>query len=103
MAVVVQDAARLHIEEIYRFSRDRWGADQARTYIAGLLATFDLIATGEIRSRPIPAEYGVDGFLLRYRSHVVYWRPLPPDRIGVVAVLHKQMHQISRLRDALRA
>ena len=95
----IQEAASHRIDEIYRYTRDRWGTEQADRYIAGLFAAFDRIATHDVPSRPIPAEFGVDGYVLRYRSHLVYWRRLSNGDIGIVTVLHERMHQIERFRE----
>ncbi len=98
MAVRVQEAAALRLDEIYRYTRDTWGEAQAEIYITGLFAAFEAIETRGVISKPVPAEFGVDGFVFRYRRHFVYWRRLSTDEIGIVTVLHQSMHQISRLK-----
>lgn len=92
----VQEAAAIRIDEIYRYTRDRWGEAQADAYIEGLFETFDGIATGMGASRPVPAEFGVTGYVARYRRHFAYWKNLNDGAIGIVTVLHERMHQIDR-------
>lgn len=99
--VRVQQAASLRIDEIYRYSRGRWGTAQADAYITGLFDAFDEIETGGVTSRPIPAELGVDGYFFRYKKHFVYWKTLSNGDIGIVTVLHERMHRISRLLEDL--
>lgn len=100
MAVVrVQEAASHRLDEIYRYTRDRWGTEQADCYITGLFETFDKIETHGIMSRPIPAEFGIDGYFFRYKRHFVYWRRLSNGDIGIVTILHERMHQIDRFRE----
>lgn len=99
MAVFIQEAASLRLDEIYRYTRERWGADQADRYITDLFAAFDRIASFGVASRPIPAEFGVEGFYFRHAHHVVYWRRLLTGDIGVVTILHERMHQMDRFRD----
>ena len=94
--VRVQDAAALRIQDIYRYSREHWGETQADAYITGLFEAFDGIATGALISRPVPAELGVDGYVLRYRRHFIYWKTLNDGAIGIVTVLHERMHQFGR-------
>jgi hypothetical protein len=53
-------------------------------------------------SRPIPVEFGVKGFYFRYERHFVYRQQFSNGDIGVVSILHDQMHQVRRLRDDLR-
>lgn len=98
-AVRVQETASHRIDEIYRYTRDRWGTEQADRYITGLFEAFDQIETRGVFSRPIPAEFGVDGYFFRYQRHFVYWRHLSNGDIGIVTVLHERMHQIDRFRE----
>ena len=99
MAVRIQAAASHRLDDIYRYTRDRWGAEQAERYITGLFAAFDRIESRGVVSKPIPAEFGVEGFYFRYERHVVYWRRLSNGDIGIVTILHERMHQMDRFRD----
>ena len=100
MAVVrIQAAASLRIDEIYRFTRDRWGTEQADRYITGLFEAFAKIETRGVTSKPVSAEFGVDGYVFRYERHFVYWRRLSNGDIGIVTILHERMHQIDRFRE----
>lgn len=87
------------LDEIYAYTRDRWGEAQAEAYIRGLFEAFERIARREMTWRAIPAEFGVDGFYGRHEHHYVYWRILSDDAVGIVTVLHERMHQIDRFRD----
>lgn len=98
-SVRIQEAASHRLDEIYRYARDRWGETQADAYIQGLFALFDRIETHGALSRPIPAEFGCDGFFCRYESHFIYWRKLGNGDIGIVTILHERMHQIDRFRE----
>ncbi|MCG8707636.1 type II toxin-antitoxin system RelE/ParE family toxin [Brenneria sp. 4F2] len=97
--VRIQEAASYRLDEIYRFTRERWGTDQADRYITGMFHAFSRIETHEVVSRPIHAEFGVEGFFFRYERHVVYWRRLSNGDIGIATVLHERMHQIDRFRE----
>ena len=99
--VRVQEAAAVRIDEIYRYTRDRWGTAQADAYITGLFEAFGRIGASSIRSRPIPAEFGVKGYVFRYERHFVYWKTLENGDVGIVTVLHERMHQIERFREDL--
>jgi len=97
--VRIQEAAALRLDEIYRYTRRQWGAAQAERYLHGLFDAFAAIGTPQIVSRPVPADFGVEGFFFRYAKHVVYWRKLSDGDIGIVTVLHEKMHQLERLRE----
>ncbi len=95
---LIQDAASYRIDEIYQYTLNQWGAAQAEVYIAGLFDAFAKVGTHEILSRPVPAEFGVDGFFFRHEKHFVYWRHLSDGNIGIVTILHERMHQIDWLK-----
>lgn len=97
--VRIQSAASFRLDEIYRYTRDRWGKAQADRYMKGLFQAFDRIATHGVASRPVPAALGVQGFFFRYEKHFVYWRWLSNGDVGIVTLLHEKMHHIERLRD----
>lgn len=101
MAIRVQEAASLRLDEIYRYTRDRWGAEQADRYITELFAAFDQIESHGVASRTIPAEFGVEGFYFRHAHHFVYWRRLSNGDVGIVTILHERMHQMDRFREDL--
>ena len=95
----IQEAASYRLDEIYRFTRDRWGTQQADRYITGLFDAFDGIADHRTSSLPVPAEFGIEGYFFRYEHHFVYWRRLSGGDIGIVTILHERMHQIERFRE----
>ena len=99
MAIRVQEAASVRLDEIYRYTRDRWGEAQAEAYLTGLFAAFEKIETRGVMSKPVPAEFEVEGYFVRYEHHFVYWRRLSNGDIGIVTVLHERMHQLDRFKD----
>lgn len=99
MAVRVQRAASHRLDDIYRYTLDKWGPEQAERYIAGLFDAFARIESRQILSRPIPAHLGVDGYFCRFESHFIYWKWLADGDVGIVTILHERMHQIDCLRD----
>ncbi|HRO32265.1 MAG TPA: type II toxin-antitoxin system RelE/ParE family toxin [Brevundimonas sp.] len=99
MAVRIQQAASHRLDDIYDYTRRHWGRDQADRYLTGLFEAFDGIDAHQTPSRPIPAEFGVDGFFFRYERHIVYWRRLANGDVGIVTLLHVRMHQMDRFRE----
>jgi toxin ParE1/3/4 len=95
----IQEAVSYRIDEIYRYTRDRWGTQQADRDITGLFNAFDGIADHQTSSRPVPADFGIEGYFFRFERHFVYWRWLSNGDIGIVTILHERMHQIDHLRE----
>lgn len=86
------------IDEIFIYSLSNWGSEQAENYIKGLFERFEQIASQQAVSRPISAEFGVSGYFCVYQHHYIYWRYLPDNLVGIVAVLHERMHQTARIQ-----
>jgi toxin ParE1/3/4 len=65
------EAADGHLQEIWRYTRDRWGAAQANAYLAAIEASLDaaIKVPALLRSRP---ELGEGLMARRALSHVVY-------------------------------
>lgn len=102
-AVRIQEAASHRLDDSYRFTRDRWGSEQAERYIRGLFDAFGRIETHGVTSKPVPTEFGVEGYFFRYDRHFVYWRRLSNGDVGIVTILHERMHQIDRFREDFAA
>ena len=95
----VQRAAGHRLDQIYLYTRETWGEAQADRYIGGLFERFEAIAARRFPWRPVPAEFGVDGYVGRYEKHFIYWKVLDDGEIGIVTVLHERMHQRDRFRE----
>lgn len=95
----VQNAAGRRIDDIFIYTRDTWGQDQAEAYIRGLFARFADIAARRVAWRDVPREFDVEGFYTHYEHHYIYWRILSDGAVGIVTILHERMHQIERFRE----
>ena len=95
----VEARAVARIDQIYVYTRDRWGDAQAERYLRGLFERFEAITARRFPWRSIPAEFGVDGYVCRYESHFIYWKVLEDGVVGIVTVLHQRMHQMARFQD----
>ena len=87
------------LDEIYAYTCDQWGEAQAERYLRGLFERFGAIAARRFPWRPVPADFGVDGFLCRYEHHFIYWKVLANGDVGIVTVLHERMHQMNPFRE----
>lgn len=96
--VRIQEAASWRLDDIYRYTLERWGKPKADAYIAGMFEAFERIDGRGVMSKPVPAEFGVDGYFFRYERHFVYWRRLSNGDVGIVTILHERMHQIGRFK-----
>lgn len=95
----VEAGAAHRLEEIWRYTAETWSEDQADRYVRGLFARFEAIGDRRFPWRPIPAEFGIDGYVCRYEKHLINWKVLADGTVGVVTVLHGRMQQIERFRE----
>lgn len=85
--------------DIYNYTFEQWGEDQADKYLDGLFARFDAVTKEKAIWRPIPPEFVVSGYFCRYEKHLIYWRHTE-DQVTFVAILHTSMMQGERLQSA---
>lgn len=92
-------SAEQRIRGIHQYTLEHWGEKQANDYIEGLFERFCQISRRNVTWTPIPAEFEVDGFYLRYKKHFIYWKVLSNGDVGIVTVLHERMHQTARFKE----
>jgi toxin ParE1/3/4 len=95
----IQPNASARLDEVYRFTLERFGQTQADRYLDGAFALFEDIAARRIVWRRIPREFGVDGFFARYQSHFVFWKLRLDGQVAIVAILHRRMDLAQRLQE----
>ena len=85
-AIAFSPAAEADIGEIWDYSTDRWGPDQADSYIDAIRDVCHALARGTKQGRP-----SVLANLQKYLcgSHVVYFLDYP-DHLDVIRVLHQR-------------
>jgi toxin ParE1/3/4 len=96
LKITVRKRAEADIDDIYRYSADRWGIVQADRYVANLLATFSEIALGRLRDMPagVPP---ADLRRIQYHAHYIFFQKLPRELV-IVRVLHHRMDMTRHLR-----
>ena len=93
----VSARAEAHIDDIYLYTLEAWGADQAESYVRGLFDSFESVANRTVQWRTIPKSMGVHGYFTRYQRHLVFWKILGDGSVGIAAVLHDAMDLGTRL------
>jgi toxin ParE1/3/4 len=83
------EAADRQLQEIWRYSRDRWGAARAHAYLAEIDAALNAAVRTPTLLRPRP-ELGAGIVARKAQSHVVYGF-VEDDELVVIAVLHGRM------------
>lgn len=86
-AIAFSPAAEADISEIWDYSADRWGPDQADSYIDAIRDACYALAQGTKQGRQ--AEVLPEFMKYFCGSHVVYFLD-GPDRLDVIRILHQR-------------
>lgn len=57
VAIRIQEAASFRLDEIYRYTQDRWGTEQANRYITSLFDAFNRIETRGVIAARAPKQH----------------------------------------------
>ena len=88
-------AARSDLDEIWDYSAEQWGPDQADNYVLDLIGAIERIASGKRHGRPcdnIRAGY----FKFACQSHLIFYKK-EKDAVVLIRVLHQRMDFNRRL------
>jgi len=99
MAVRIFRAAHERIIEIWEYTEQQWGEEQADLYVTELFDELHRIAGAPHRWRPIREPGFEDVHFARYRHHFLFFRRLSDGDLGLISVLHEQMDVPTRLRE----
>lgn len=91
-------AAEEDLREIWRYTHETWGLNQAEAYFDRIEACCQAAGDGRLRSKFF-RELPEDVRMARCEHHYIVW--LAGERPIVIAVLHERMDFLRRLRDRL--
>ena len=94
--VFFSQAAISDIEQIWDYTHDRWGVDQAERYTKELRAGCQDLALGRKFGRPVVGKVGY--LRMAIGRHVVFFKE-QGSGIKVIRILHQRMDVESRLGD----
>lgn len=81
-------AAKADIDDIWDYSAENWGPDQADRYTDEIRDSCHTLITGRKRGRPVEVRPGY--LRLSTGSHVIYYQD-HGDRLNVIRILHGRM------------
>lgn len=86
------------LEEIWFYTAQRWGIEQADSYLDSPAACCDAISAGRVSSKPVAGL--ADVLTCRCHHHYIISIEIA-DRIIVIAVLHERMDLLARIAERL--
>jgi toxin ParE1/3/4 len=86
---LLSPAAQVDLEQIWDFTHDRWGVDQAEEYLRELQRAIERAAANPLIGRACD-EIGPGYRMLAAGSHMLFY-PVTAEGIDVVRVLHQRV------------
>ncbi len=94
--VVLLPAARRRYFEIWRYTAEKWGDDQADLYLQDLLKFLQGLSGNKKSYSKAGKKY--DGlYKTKFKRHYIFFRVLSDGRIAVLTILHENMDIPTRL------
>ena len=95
---IIYKAAQIRLGEIWDYTFEHWGEEQADKYLrelgacmAGLTSQRHLWRS--VRDKRLPAV-----FFVRYRHHFIFFRQIQA-QIAIISILHENMDIVQRLQE----
>jgi toxin ParE1/3/4 len=93
---VLSRSAESDPDEIWDYSSERWGSDQANRYVGALRESMERVALDPSRGRSVSVR-GKSYYRYRSGSHMILYRETNRG-VQIVRVLHQSMEYIRHLR-----
>lgn len=86
---VLSPRAETDLDEIWDYTADRWGLDQAETYTRALWHRIEAVAAKPAMGQDC-SDIRAGYWKIPYGSHVLFYR-LTGDGVDIVRILHERM------------
>jgi toxin ParE1/3/4 len=93
---VLTPKAQADVAEIWDYTAERWGRDQAVSYIRAIQDACQGVASGARSGRPVDVKPGY--FKTTVKSHFIIFRRDDAGLVTVVRILHSRMDVEQHLR-----
>ena len=94
----LSNQAKADLRDIWNYTIDRWGENQADKYYRGIIEAIKAIVDGKRAGQPFPARPSY--LKLKQEHHLIFYIPTDESRIFVSRVLHEAMDLPSQLDEA---
>ena len=99
MSAKIFAPAEARLLDIWDYTRNTWGEEQADHYLHSLIGRIHLLEHQRHLWRLV-AERKLPGiWFIRHEHHYIFFRELPSGSICVITVLHEHMDLPARLRE----
>ena len=101
MDLKILPSARLRLIEVWNYTVETWGEEQADAYIRKLHSEFKRISTQPEIWKKLPKNRFHGVFFVHSEHHYLFFRHLDKQTLGLISVLHERMNLPLRLLEDL--
>ena len=91
--------AEARLLDIWDYTLEAWGEDQADLYLRNLIERIHALPQEAPHWRPLADKELPGVWFVRHHCHYIFFRELKPGLIGVISVLHEKMDLPARIRE----
>lgn len=95
--VIFHRAAALRLDQIWDYTVEKWGEEQADSYLRKLGACIQALKTQRHLWRSVKDKRLPGVFFIRCEHHFIFFREIE-GRLAVISILHENMDMLTRLR-----
>jgi toxin ParE1/3/4 len=95
--LLVYKPAQIRLAEIWDYTLEKWGEEQADSYLRELGVCMNGIASQRHLWCSVQDKRLAGVFFVRYRHHFIFFREME-EQIAVISILHENMDIVQRLR-----
>ena len=92
--------AEKDMQQVTRYTLNKWGSESLEKYITGLKATFDAIGNGDALKREFSKRFPTV-LVTKYRYHFVFYIRDGLEIPVVIGVIHERRDVVNRLSERL--
>lgn len=101
MAAKIYPAARERLLQIWDYTENKWGEEQADHYVTGLVEAAHQLPQHRRNWRPMRGKSFAGIWFARHEHHYLFFRELSGGVVGIISILHENMDFPMRLKEDL--
>lgn len=95
---IIHEAAKLRLGQIWEYTNEKWGEEQADLYLRKLGAFIQGLKAQRHLWRSVKDKRLSGVFFIRCEHHFIFFREME-GRLAVISILHENMDMLTRLRE----
>ena len=99
MPVKIYPPVEARLLEIWNYSCEKWGEEQADSYVRNLFAALNSLPTRRKSWRSFQDKMLPGVWFVRHENHFIFFRELPGGSLGIISILHEAMNLPARLKE----